>query len=301
MKIKAAAIFEQRDKEGIWFVLPALIYMVVMIGYPLVYNIILSFKNLDVKTFKGNTSIFIGLNNYKTLFADEVFIQAMGNTFKYTVFCLIIQFTIGFMFAIFFSKKFPLAGPIRGLLLVAYMMPMSVTALLGRNMFGVTEGVINSLLLQFQLIKEPISWLVSSKTAIWAVVLTNCWVGIPFNMLLLTTGLSNIPEDVYESASIDGANGIQQFFYMTVPLLKSAMLSVLMLGLIYTFKVFDLVYIMTSGGPVNSTEMLATYSYKLSFGQYQFSMGAAGAVVLFLCLFAVGLGYLKLTLEEEAN
>jgi multiple sugar transport system permease protein len=301
MRKKTAEVFQSRDKEGIWFVLPALVYMLVMIGYPLVYNIILSFKNLDVKTFKGNTSIFIGLENYKTLFADEVFIKAISNTFQYTIVCLIIQFTIGLAFAIFFSKKFPLAGPVRGLLLVAYMMPMSVTALLGRNMFGVTEGVINDLLLQLHFIKEPIGWLVNSKTAIWGVILANCWVGIPFNMLLLTTGLSSISEDVYESASIDGANSIQQFFYMTIPLLKSAMLSVLMLGLIYTFKVFDLVYIMTSGGPVNSTEMLATYSYKLSFGQYQFSMGAAGAVVLFLCLFLVGLGYLKLTMQEEVN
>ena len=275
--------------------------MVVMIGYPLVYNIILSFKNLDVKTFKGNTSVFVGLENYKTLFHDPVFIQAIINTLQYTLFCLVIQFTIGLIFALFFNKKFPLSGPIRGLLLVAYMMPMSVTALLGRNMFGVTEGVINNLLMQFNIIKEPISWLVSSKTAIWAVIMTNCWVGIPFNMLLLTTGLSSIPHDVYESASIDGANNIQKFFYMTLPLLKSSMLSVLMLGLIYTFKVFDLVYIMTSGGPVNSTEMLATYSYKLSFGQYQFSMGSAAAVVLFMFLFVVGLGYLKLTMSEEAN
>jgi len=168
-------------------------------------------------------------------------------------------------------------------------------------MFGVTEGVINDILLNLGMIQKPIEWLISSKTAIWSVIIANSWVGIPFNMLLLTTGLSNIPQDVYESASIDGANGIQKFFYMTLPLLKSSMLSVLMLGLIYTFKVFDLVYIMTSGGPVNSTEMLATYSYKLSFGQYKFSMGSASSVILFLCLFVVGIGYLRLTMNEEAN
>jgi len=292
---------KDRNSEGILFVLPALIYMIFMIGYPLIYNIILSFKNLDVKTFKGNTAIFVGLDNYKAILADEVFRKAFGNTVQYTVFCLLIQFTIGFIFALFFSKKFPLAGPIRGLLLVAYMMPMSVTALLGRNMFGVTEGVINDILLNLGMIQKPIEWLISSKTAIWSVIIANSWVGIPFNMLLLTTGLSNIPQDVYESASIDGANGIQKFFYMTLPLLKSSMLSVLMLGLIYTFKVFDLVYIMTSGGPVNSTEMLATYSYKLSFGQYKFSMGSASSVILFLCLFVVGIGYLRLTMNEEAN
>ena len=292
---------KDRNTEGIYFVIPALIYMILMIGYPLVYNIILSFKNLDVKTFKGNTAVFVGLENYRAILADEVFRQAFGNTVQYTLCCLLIQFTVGFIFALFFSKKFPLAGPIRGLLLVAYMMPMSVTALLGRNMFGVTEGVINDILRHLGIIQKPVEWLISSKTALWGVIIANSWVGIPFNMLLLTTGLSNIPQDVYESASIDGANGIQKFFYMTLPLLRSSMLSVLMLGLIYTFKVFDLVYIMTSGGPVNSTEMLATYSYKLSFGQYRFSMGSAGAVILFLCLFVVGIGYLRLTMNEEAN
>ena len=299
--MKQKSIFKNKEYEGIWFLLPALIYMLVMIGYPLVYNIVLSFKNLDVKTFKGNTAAFVGLENYQAIFADPVFQKAFGNTIKYTICCLLIQFTIGFLFALFFNKKFPLSGPIRGLLLVAYMMPMSVTALLGRNMLGVSEGVINDLLLNLNIIRQPIEWLTSSKTALLGVILTNCWVGIPFNMLLLTTGLSNIPEDVYESASIDGANGIQKFIFMTLPLLKSSILSVLMLGLIYTFKVFDLVYIMTSGGPVNSTEMLATYAYKLSFGQYKFSMGSAGAVILFLCLFIVGIGYLKLTMNEEAN
>lgn len=289
------------NKEGLLFVLPALVYMIFMIGYPLIYNIVLSFKNLDVKTFKGNTAVFVGLANYKAILADEVFRKAFGNTIQYTLCCLLIQFTIGFIFALFFSKKFPLAGPVRGLLLVAYMMPMSVTALLGRNMFGVTEGVINDILLHLGMINKPVEWLISSKTALWGVIIANSWVGIPFNMLLLTTGLSGIPQDVYESASIDGANGIQKFFFMTLPLLRSSMLAVLMLGLIYTFKVFDLVYIMTSGGPVNSTEMLATYSYKLSFGQYKFSMGSAGAVILFLCLFVVGIGYLRLTMNEEAS
>jgi len=301
MNMKKKNIFKNKKFTGLWFILPALIYMVVMIGYPLIYNLILSMKNLDVKTFKGNTAVFIGFENYKTLFADPVFIKSLINTLLYTVVCLVIQFTIGFIFAIFFSKKFKFSGFIRGLLLVAYMMPMSVTALLGRNMFGVSEGIINDVLLNLHLINQPISWLVSSKTAIWAVIFTNCWVGIPFNMLLLTTGLSNISEDIYESASIDGANGLQKLFYMTIPLLKSSILSVLMLGLIYTFKVFDLVYIMTSGGPNNATEVLATYSYKLSFGQYKFSMGSAASVVLFLCLFIVGLFYLRLTMNEEAN
>jgi ABC-type sugar transport systems, permease components len=287
--------------EGYCFVLPALIFMIALIAYPMAYNIILSFKNLDVKTFKGDTSVFIGLQNYKDLFADKTFLLVLKNTFIFTISSLVFQFTIGFMAAIFFYKKFTLAAPIRGLLLISYMMPMSVTALLFRNMFMVNGGVINDILMKLSLISEPIEWLISTKTSLMTLIMVNCWVGIPFNMLLLTTGLSSISEEIYESAKVDGANSFQRFFYMTLPLLKSSILSVLMLGFIYTFKAFDLIYIMTGGGPLNSTDVLGTYAYSLSFGKYQFSVGAAAAVILFICLFTIGLFYLKLTMSEEVD
>ena len=194
----------------------------------------------------------------------------------------------------FFSKKFTLAGPIRGLVLVGYMMPMSVTALLGKNLFLLDGGVINDLLMKVHLISSPIDWLVNGGTALGAVIAVNCWVGIPFNMLLLTSGLTGISTDIYESASMDGANAFKRFIYITLPLMKPAMLSVLMLGFIYTFKAFDLMYIMTAGGPFNSTDVLGTYAYSKAFTQYEFSQGSAIAMVLFACLFQVGIFYLKL-------
>ncbi|HBF38160.1 MAG TPA: ABC transporter permease, partial [Firmicutes bacterium] len=149
------------------------------------------------------------------------------------------------------------------------------------------------------LLHQPIEWLLQPGTALWALIITNIWIGIPFNMILLITGLSTIPQDVYESAGIDGANKWQQFVYITVPLLKPAIQSVLILGFIYTFKVFDLVYVMTKGGPVNATEVLSTFSYRLSFTEFSFSKGAAVANILFAVLFVVSLGYLRLMKEEE--
>jgi multiple sugar transport system permease protein len=131
--------------------------------------------------------------------------------------------------------------------------------------------------------------------------MANTWVGIPFNMLLLTTGLSGIPEEIYESASIDGASSLQKFWRITLPLLRPAMLSVLILGFVYTFKVFDLIFVMTGGGPVNATEVFATFSYKLSFSYYYFGQGAAVANILFVILFCVALIYLRMIRNEEAN
>lgn len=299
-------VYNKREiRAGYLFVLPALIYMVGLIGYPLFYNIYISLRNLDVSTFKGNTSVFVGLENYRTLLEDPVFRQTIKQTFQFTIWCLVIQFSIGFLLAVLFSRQFPGQGPMRGAILISYMMPMSVTGLMFKNMFSSSagEGVVNFLLDKLGLVSAaaPIGWLVDEKYALWAVIIANCWIGIPFNMLLLTSGLTNITGDIYESASIDGANGVQRFFRITVPLMRPAILSVLTLGFIYTFKVYDLVYMMTKGGPLNATQLMSTYSYKLSFTDNKFSLGAASAVILFLCLMVVGVFYLYLVRKEEAN
>lgn len=296
MKLSMAA---KKRREGYTFILPGFIYMLVVLGYPLVYNFVLSFRNVNVKTFKGGTDVFVGLSNYVELFHNETFLMVFKNTFIFTVGCLVVQFTIGFIFAMFFSKKFTLAGPIRGMILVGYMMPMSVTALLGKNMFDVSSGVINDLLMKLGLINAPVEWLLSGSTAMIAIIAVNCWVGIPFNMLLLTSGLTGISTEIYESAQVDGANPFQKFIYITLPLMKPAILSVLMLGFIYTFKAFDLMFVMTSGGPLNSTDVLGTYAYTLSFKQYEFSLGSTAAIILFACLFIVGLFYLRLISKED--
>ena len=170
---------------------------------------------------------------------------------------------------------------------------------MGKNIFGVSEGVINDLLMKIGIIKSPVEWLVSTSTALIAVIVMNCWVGIPFNMLLLTSGLTGISDEIYDSAAVDGANPRQRFLHIILPLMRPAILSVLMLGFIYTFKAFDLMFVMTSGGPLNSTDVLGTYAYNLSFTQYKFSLGAASAIILFICLFAVGLFYLRLISKEE--
>ena len=149
------------------------------------------------------------------------------------------------------------------------------------------------------LASSPVEWLLNGSTAMAAVIAVNCWVGIPFNMLLLTSGLTGISQELYESASVDGAKWGQRFRYITLPLMKPAILSVLMLGFIYTFKAFDLMFVMTSGGPLNATDVLGTYSYTLSFKQYEFSLGSATAMVLFCCLFVIGLFYLRLISKED--
>ena len=294
--------FFARNREpltGALFVYPGLIFILLMIGYPVVYNFIISFKDVDVMTVRNATHASVGLANYLSLWNEGILPQVMVQTFTFTFWCIVFQFAFGLLLAVFLNQDFKTAKPIRGLLLIVWVVPMTVSALIWKFMFQTNGGLISVALTGLGLTSQPVEWLINGGTAMAALIITNCWVGIPFNMILLTAGLQNIPEDVYESASIDGANTIQRFFRITMPMLRPAIMSVLILGVIYTFKVFDLVYIMTSGGPMNQTELLSTYAYRLSFGEYQFSAGAAASNVLFLCLLAVAAIYLSLVRKDE--
>jgi len=291
----------QERLAGFLFIAPALLYMLALIGYPIVYNFLLGFQ--DVSAFNlaaGEARPFVGLANYRTVLADETMGPALRNTFFYTVCCLAFQFTLGLLFALLFHQKFSLAQPLRGLLVVSWMMPVTVTALLFKYMLSPDSGIINIILMGLGVIKQPVGWLVDRSTALYGPIMANTWIGVPFNMLLLTTGLTSIPEEVYESASLEGAGPFQKFLRITLPLLRPAILAVLVLGFVYTFKVFDLIFVMTGGGPVNATEVLATFAYKLSFRFYYFGQGAAVANILFVVLFCVALVYLRLIRTEEA-
>ena len=291
--------FFQYDTIGMLFVFPAFLYMLVFVGYPIVRNIILSLQDVTMANLVHGMKKFVGFQNYIELFKDSVFRTSLINTLVFTVRCLVMQFIIGFALAIFFNKRFAISKPLRGILLVPWMIPITVTALIFKLLFATDIGVLNYILKSLHLVSENIEWLTTPQTAMFALICANVWIGIPFNMILISTGLTTIPKDLYESASIDGATGLQVFFKITLPLLRPTIESVLILGFIYTFKVYDLVYVMTSGGPVNSTHMLSTYSYKLSFEIFQYSKGSAVANVLLVILMIVGVFYLRATKEEN--
>lgn len=282
---------------GVLFVIPALIYMLVFVGYPIISNFILSFQDVTVQTINQPDKPFIGFDNYIKILGDPVLVRAIINTFLFTVVCIVFQFVLGFALALFFNQKFTLAKPIRGLLIIPWMIPITISSLIFKFMFTSNVGIINEMLKAIGL--APIDWLLQPRIAMIALIITNIWIGIPFNMILLSAGLTTIPKTLYESASIDGANGIQSFFKITLPMLKPTIGSVLILGIIYTFKVFDLVLVMTNGGPVNSTQVLSTYSYKLSFSLFKYSEGATVANILFVILFFISLIYIKLFFSSD--
>lgn len=283
---------------GYLFVLPALIYMLIFVGYPMIDNIRLSFIDVNVMNIATGDQPFVGWDNYKELFQEGILGKALLNTLIYTVGSILIQFIIGLGLAMLFSLPFRLAPRLRGLVMISWLLPATITAMMFKFIFS-SDGIANELLMQLHIIDQPIEWLVKPVTAMIVLIVANSWIGVPFNMILLTTGLTTIPRDIYESASIDGANVVQRFYKITLPLLKPTIMSLLVLGFIYTFKVFELVLITTHGGPVNATQMMSTYAYKLSFDEFKYSQGAAVSNVMFLVLLIVGIIYLRIVNKGE--
>ncbi|EJF40760.1 ABC transporter, permease protein [Clostridium sp. MSTE9] len=295
-KLKSPALL------GLAFALPALAYMIVFIGYPMVQNIILSFKEVNVHTFANpDAQKFVGFQNYVDLFTgkNSILLRSIRNTLIFTVGSIFFQFIIGFGMALLFQKKFPGCSFFRGVTMISWLLPVTVAGLLFKFMFALSGGIINQFLMALHVLDQPTEWLLHPTTAMFAIIVANIWIGIPFNMMLLLTGLTTIPNDVYESASLDGAGKLRTLISITIPMIKPAIMSVLTLGFVYTFKVFDLVWVMTKGGPVNSTELVSTYAYRLSFEEFAFSRGASAANILFLILLVVGFFYIRLIDEDE--
>lgn len=287
---------------GILFALPAVIYMLVFIGYPMIQNLLLSLKNVDVYTFaQPEKQQFVELQNYIELFTDvnSIMSKSIVNTLIFTVGSILFQFFIGFGLALLFSKRFKGCSFFRGVTMISWLLPVTVAGLLFKFMFASSGGIINQFLMSMHMIRAPLDWLLEPTSAMAAIIVANIWIGIPFNMMLLITGLTTIPTEVYESANLDGANKVQTLFRITIPMIKPAIMSVLTLGFVYTFKVFDLVWVMTKGGPVNATELVSTYAYRLSFEEFKFGKGAAAANILFIILLVVGCFYIKLINDEE--
>jgi multiple sugar transport system permease protein len=280
------------------FVLPAFLFVLIFMLYPIFYNILVSFQDVSIANLKGDKP-FIGFQNYVEIFNNEKFIVSLKNTAIYTVTCIIFQLTIGFLLALFLNQKFPLRNLFRSIMLLAWMTPLVITGTLFKWLYDVDYGVINYLLVQIGFISEPINWLGQQSTALLAVIITNIWIGIPFNMILLLSALQALPHDVYEAARIDGANKLQSFFKITIPLMKPAVLVVMVLGIIYTFKVFDIILIMTGGGPVNATQVLPFFGYELAFVNFKFGLSGAVATIILTILTMISLIYLYLIRKEE--
>lgn len=285
-------------RQGRWaaiaFIAPVVVYLLVFYAYPLGRNIELSVRDYTVRTFIDGTAPFVGFDNYIAIFTNATFGPALLNTALFVGLSIVFQFTIGMALAVFFFRHFPLSGTLRALFLVPWLLPLLVSASTWSWMLNSDSGVVNSFLEAAGI--GQINWLTSPQWSLIAVLIANIWIGIPFNLVILYSGLQSISPDLYEAASIDGANGWQRFWRITFPLLRPVSAITILLGLVYTLKVFDIIWIMTRGGPADSSTTFSIWAYRLGFGSLipDFSPAAAVGNLLIVIALVFGLVYIRL-------
>jgi multiple sugar transport system permease protein len=274
-------------------------YLAAFYLYPLYRNLDLSLRDYTVRSFVAGDAPFSGWDNFSQVLNDPTFGPALRNTMVFTLVSILFQYTAGLALAVFFNRSFPLSGTLRALFLIPWLLPLIVSASTWSWMFNSESGVINYFLHVIGV--GPVNWLTSPDQALTSVIIANIWIGIPFNLVILYSGLQNIPTELYEAAALDGANRWQQFRRITFPLLRPVSAITVLLGLIYTLKVFDLIWIMTKGGPGDASSTLSTWSYRLGFGSLlpQFGPGAAVGNLLILIALVFGLLYIRVQRRQE--
>lgn len=269
----------EREAVFSWIMLtPPALFLLAFLGYPFFYGVYLSFVSRPV----AQTPTFVGLANFASLRSDAVFWQAVWNTFRFTGTATALKLAGGLGMALVMHQSFRLKGVTRAVLLLPFIVPTVLSTVAWQWILDPGVGLFNRLLVSFGLVEQgqgP-SWLGNPTLAMVSVILVNTWRGLPFFGITILAGLQTIPGDLMESATIDGAGYWERFRYITLPLLMPVIFIVTTFSIIFTFFDFQLVYVLTGGGPANATHLMATYAYSISMGGGQMGLGSAAALAM---------------------
>jgi multiple sugar transport system permease protein len=281
-------------------VLPAFVLVLGVVLYPVVAGVVSAFQDLTLRTLNRGTVSFIGWRNFERLFADPVFWTALRNTGVWVVANVVAQMSLGLMLALMLNARVRGLGLLRAGILLPWVVPSVVAVLTWRWMYDPSVGIVNELLVRAGVLREYFPFLGTIDTSLWAVTVESIWKGTPFVMLLLLAALQMIPRSVLESAAIDGARGWRLLIYIVLPQIRLAFAIAFILTLILTVNNFNAIWLMTAGGPLNSSEILFTLAYRYGFERMNLGMASAVATLLFVFLVVMTTVYLYLIrLREE--
>ncbi|CEG27406.1 ABC transporter permease subunit [Bacillus sp. B-jedd] len=238
-------------------------------------------------------SNFIGFKNYLTYFKDQRMWQSIANTSVFTVISVFFELVIGLLIALLLNRVFFGRGIVRAAVLIPWAIPTAVSAMMWKYLYDGQSGIIAHYFEKIHLVSNAGDLLTTPVGAMFSIIFTDVWKTTPYMSLLLLAGLQTIPSSLYEAAQVDGANKFQQFFKITLPLLKSSVLVALLFRTLDAFRVFDLIYVLTGGGPANSTESITVYAYKTLFSQQNFGAGSVLSVIVFLAVALISMVYIK--------
>ncbi len=267
------------DREDVfsWLMMALpLLFLVALVGYPLVYGVLLSLEDRVI----GKPGHFVGLKNFITNVHDPIFWRVALNTFIYTIAATILKMIGGLGLALAMNQHFRMQKLVRAVLLLPFIVPTVLSTVAWLWMLDPAFSVVNMLWVELGGTRPGPSWLGNAKLAMFSVIMINTWRGLPFYGITLLAGLQTIPPELYEAATIDGSTGWQRFRYVTLPLLKPVILIVTLFSVIFTFADFQLVYVLTHGGPNNATNLLATYAFDIGMTAGQLGLGASIALTM---------------------
>ncbi len=265
-----------RDWLGFWFMLPAAAFLILFLAYPLGLGIWLSFTDARL----GRPGEFVGIENYDFLSDDPTFWLTVFNTLLYTSVASTIKFAIGLYLAILLNEHLPFKAIIRAIVLIPFIVPTVLSAIAFWWLFDPQFSIISWSLIKLGLISHNIDFLGDPWNARWSVIFANIWRGVPFVAITLLAGLQTVSPSLYEAATIDGATPWQNFRYITYPLLTPIIAVVMTFSVLFTFTDFQLIWVMTRGGPVNATHLMATFSYQRAIMSGYLGEGSAIATAM---------------------
>lgn len=281
------------------FMLPGLLFLLLFAIYPLFLTLVNSFRRVTVPGLVTGDMPFIGLENYGKVVSDPLFFASLGRTLLFTVVCVAVQFLLGLILAVLLNRKFVGRGILRMLMMVPWVLPIVVIGATFKWMFQTGNGLINTILKMTGLSAVP--WLEQPNTAFAAIILANIWLGFPFAMQNLSAALQTVPTSVLEAAQVDGTNAWQRFTRVTLPVIRGPIVILITLQVIYTFNVFELILVMTGGGPAGGTTVVTYYAYQQGFEFFNLGPASAAVVLLMIGLGAFSSLYVWLTARSENN
>lgn len=288
-----SSIFGRENITSYFFILPVLIFLGIYVFYPVITSFYYNFIKWDGLSAKQT---FVGFGNYIELFKDKYFWKSLLNTFYWIVLGALFQIPMGMLLAVFLQKKIKFNNIIRTVIFMPVVISAVAVGILWKLMFEQNFGLVNSFLNLIHLGQFAQSWLGNANIVIFCIIFVNCWQYTGFHMVLYLAGLSNIPVELYEAAKIDGADEIKQFFKISLPLLKEALVMSVILLVTGSLKTFDIVWTMTQGGPNHSSEVLASYFFINAFRNH--TLGYASVVATFILVLALGFSIFQIKVSK---
>ncbi|MBM3708357.1 MAG: sugar ABC transporter permease [Actinobacteria bacterium] len=295
--MKSPISLESNPKKLAFFlILPTLIAVFAILIYPILYSLTISFTSATLRDMSFN---FIGLQNYFSALRDQKLGNAFILTIEYSAVTVFFKLLLGMSLALILNEKFIGRGLTRSLIIIPWAVPYIVTGIMWRWIFDSNIGIFNFILNKIGIINEYIAWLASRSFALSTIIIADVWQGTPFFIIILLAGLQTIPEDLYEAALVDGAGSFRKFVHITLPMIKFQIFIVIILGAIFAINQFDLFYIMTKGGPADSTSVATYYDYKIAFRYYKISYASAVSYLILLLTAIITIVYSRILQRSE--